>query len=385
MPRAKPAAISLEPRRLASWRLERQHLSRDAAAGSLETVATDLIGVQAQVLSSAALSFAIRTRGGRLGDAQEAQGARRIVRGWGMRGTLHLWAADDYPLVVAALSRRETWRRPVWFRYFGVTEAEMERLIETIGDILGDGIPRTRAALAAEIGERLGPKQRQNLGSSWGTYLKPAAMRGLLCQAMGEGNTVTFTRPDVWIGRWREVDPDEAMATLLRRFLRAYGPSTINEIGRWWGDRISSFKPLLEALGGEIVEVDVGAGRGLMLAEDLDAARSATPDAAPVLLGPFDPLTVGLGRRDWFIPAAHLTRVSRTAGWISPVLLLDGIVGGVWTSERRGSRLLLTVDPFAKPSTAGRRAIERAANRIAAAHGAELDLAYGPAYPAASS
>jgi len=377
MPRPKPAAIALEPAQVAAWRLERQHLAPSAVATSVEAVATDLIGIQAQVLSAAALAFAIRLRDGRVTDATTAQAERRLVRGWGMRGTLHLWAADDYPVVVAAVGRRETWRRPVWFRYFGVTEAERERLIETIGEILGDGRPRTRAELAEEVGARLGPKQRENLGGSWGTYLKPAAMRGLLCQAAGEGNTVTFTRPDVWIGRWRDVDPDEALATLLRRYLRAYGPSTINEVGRWWGDRTSAIKPALASLGDEVVEVDVGANRGLFLRDELAAVQAARPSSGPVLIGPFDPLTVGLGRRDWFIPAPHLTRVSRTAGWISPVVLIDGRAAGIWDSKRAGERLAITVEMFERASAAGRKAIAAAAERIAAAHGLQPSVAYG--------
>lgn len=382
MARAKPAAVVVDPRRVATLRLGRQLVQRGAAAATLEAVATDLVGVQAQVASSAALSFALRVKDGRIDDAPAALVERRLVRAWGMRGTLHLWAADDYPVVVAALGRRETWRRPVWFRYFGVTEAEMERLIETIGEILGDGRPRTRAELAREVGVRLGPRQEQNLGGSWGTYLKPAAMRGLLCQAAGEGNRVTFSRPDVWIGRWRDVDPDEALATLLRRYLRAYGPSTIAEIGRWWGDRAGAFKPTLESLGDEVVEVEFGGTRGLLLRDDLDAVRTTTPDPTPILLGAFDPLLVGLGRRSWFIPAAHLTRVSRTAGWISPVLLTEGTVAGVWAGERRGSTLSVTVDPFDEPSARVRRGIERAAERVAAAHDAALDLRFGPAHPA---
>jgi hypothetical protein len=373
---------TLDPRAVARWRLNGQHLDPPASRNALETVATDLVGIQAQVASSAALSMAIRVRNGRIDDTPKAVAERRLIRSWGMRGTLHLWAADDYPLVVAALSRRETWRRPVWFRYFGVTEAEMERLIETIGDILGDGRPRTRAELAEEIGGRLGPKQRKNLGGSWGTYLKPAAMRGLLCQAAGEGNSVVFTRPDVWIGRWRTVNPDEALATLLRRYLRAYGPSTLTEIGRWWGDRIGSFKPTLESLGDDIVDVEFGGVRGLFLREELQSVRSTGADGTPILLGPFDPLTVGLGRRAWFIPSAHLTRVSRTAGWISPVLLMHGVVAGVWASERSGSRIHITIDPFDEPSARSRRAIERAAGRVAESHDAELDLTFGAVFPA---
>lgn len=374
----KAPALELDPAKVAAWRLARQHLDPTATAGELERVATDLIGVQAQVTSAAGLAFALRVTGGRVGDAARAQADRRLIRSWGMRGTLHLWAADDYPLVVAALGRRETWRRPVWFRYFNVTEAEMEALIEGIGEILGDGRPRSRAELASEIGDRLGPKHAENLGSSWGTYLKPAAMRGLLCQAAGEGNTVSFTRPDVWLGRWRSVDPDEALTTLVTRYLAAYGPATAKEISRWWGGALQPIKAAIEGL--RTVEVEVGGERGLVLAEDLAAIEATAPSAGPRLLGPFDPLTVGSGARAWFLPKAVEKRVSRTAGWISPIVLLDGRAAGVWTSERVRDRLRVVVDPFESFPKRTLRAIEAEAQGVGSAHGLEATFEIGPAF-----
>jgi len=373
-----PSPQLLDPRRVAAWRLARQHIAPTAETGALEQVATDLIGVQAQVQSSAALAFALRVAGGTVGDAAAAQAERRLIRSWGMRGTLHLWAADDYPLIAAALGRRETWRRPVWFRYFGVTEAEMEALIEGIGEILGDGRPRTRKELAAEIGERIGPKHVENIGSSWGTYLKPAAMRGLLAQAAGEGSTVTFTRPDVWLGRWRDVDPDEALQTLVRRYLAAYGPASVAEITRWWGGSRTEIRKATVALGTREVEVD--GERGLVLGEDLEAIARMEPDGAPRLLGPFDPLTVGSGSRAWFLPKAIEKRVSRTAGWISPIVLLDGQVVGVWTSERVRDRLRVVVDPFDALPKRTLRAVEAEADRIGAAHGLAAQFEIGPAF-----
>ena len=377
---AKPAPVQVHPAKLAAWRARQQHITAQAPSGQLEQVATDLVGIQAQVPSSAALSLALRLRNGRIAGTTAAVADRRLVRSWGMRGTLHLWAADDYPLVVAALGQRETWRRPVWFRYFGVTEAEMEALIEAVGDILGDGRPRSRSELAAEIGERLGPKQAANLGGSWGTYLKPAALRGLLCQAAGEGNTVTFTRPDVWLGRWRTVDPSEALATVVRRYLGAYGPATKQEIARWWGNAVSTLKAPLAALAGELVEIEAGAARGLFLRSDVEKVADERPDNEPRLLGPFDPLTVGIGRRDWFIPPAHTTRVSRTAGWISPIVLIDGRVAGVWSGATAKSAYEVTVDLFERPDAALKKRIETAAERVAVAHGTGLDLRYGPVF-----
>ena len=61
---------------------------------------------------------------------------RTLVKTWAMRSTLHLIAAEELPLLTAALSTRENWRRPAWFEYFEVTEAEMEGVIAGIRDVL---------------------------------------------------------------------------------------------------------------------------------------------------------------------------------------------------------------------------------------------------------
>jgi hypothetical protein len=98
----------------------------------------------------------------------------------------------------------------------------------------------------------------------------------------------------------------------------------------------------------------------------------------------FDPFIVGAGLRDDLIPAAHLKRVSRTAGWISAVVLIGGRAAGVWTSTMKGDRLSLTVDTFEEPADATRRAIQRAAERIASARSA-LEIAFGPGFVTAAT
>jgi hypothetical protein len=76
-----------------------------------------------------------------------------------------------------------------------------------------------------------------------------------------------------------------------------------------------------------------------------------------------------LSHRRRAIPADHVSAVSRTAGWISPVLVVDGAVAGVWEHERRGGGLAVAVRPFAPVPAAVRAAAEEHAHR----YGALLD------------
>jgi hypothetical protein len=307
-----------------------------------------------------------------------------------MRSTLHLLAAEDVPTVAAALGGKERWRRPAWLRWFGVSESEMERLIDTIGEILDDGRPRTRAELAEAVGARLGPKVGKLLLGSWGSALKVASDRHFLVQSAEDDAGVRFVRASRWLGTWRSEDAREALAVLVERYLAAYGPATLRELLRWWGvAEVAGMRPIIAAFGDRLTEVEVEGVRAYVRTEDVDAIHATRSTRGKVILvGGFDPFVVGAGLRDQLIPPAHLKRVSRTAGWISPVVLVDGRVAGVWDWSRRGERLALTVELFRPPiaTPALRRAVESAGARIGAAHGLPAAVEFGSVFavPAAS-
>lgn len=383
MPTSRPrgqTAVPLAAGEVAAWRLSRQHLAGAAAADPV-SVARALVGVQAQVLSSAALSVAIRSHG-TVEATTAALERREIVRSWAMRGTLHLIAADDYPTIVAAMRTHEPWRRPAWLRWFGVTEAEMEAAIEMVGEILDDGRTPTRAELRVELAARLGPNFAGLLRSSWGSFLNLATNRGYLCHATSDDGAVRFAHPRRWLRSWRDEDPEAARQSLTERYLAAYGPASLREVARWWGlFGQRELAPVLEGLGDRVTEVEVGGARGWLRTEDLGAIEAAEPPPDDVhLLGPFDPLIVGGGLRDHLIPGAHLKRVSRIAGWISPVVLVDGVVAGIWDQARSGNGMAVTVEAFGRVSRAHRAGIERAAARVGRAHGAVATVGFGPVF-----
>ena len=386
MTRTARPLIRLDPARVHAWRVERQLLGTSKGSSPAD-VARALVGVQAQVTSSAALAIALRStrRRGKtpaVAATADALADRTIVRSWAMRGTLHLFAAEDVPTIAAALGRRELWRRPAWLRWFGLSEVEMERVIDTIGEVLDDGVPRTRAELSVEVGARLGERAGKLLLGSWGSALKIASDRNYLVQSAGEGSGVRFVRASGWIPNWRQENPDEALARLVDRYLAAYGPATQKELLRWWGVAVvAMMRPAVESLGDAIRDVEVGGVRALAREADLEAIEAARPRKGFVrLLGGFDPLIVGAGLRDQLIPAAHLKRVSRTAGWISPVVLLDGVVAGVWDAARRGGTLNVTIEPFSEPGKRRRASMTAAAMEIGRAQGLRTSVELGPVF-----
>ncbi|MET0642714.1 MAG: crosslink repair DNA glycosylase YcaQ family protein, partial [Jiangellaceae bacterium] len=64
----------------------------------------------------------------------------------------------------------------------------------------------------------------------------------------------------------------------------------------------------------------------------------------------------------------------RTAGWISPVLLVEGVVAGTWAMEQRGDGATITVQPFGPVSADTKKAATVYAQRYNRLLGADVSL-----------
>ena len=344
--------------------------SLDGSDGIVET-ARRLSGVHAQVMSCAELALAARVEGVRVADVREALWERReLVKTWAMRGTLHLLPADDLPLWAGALRTRSyLWRTAAWTRYFGVTVEELEALLAAIGASL-DGRGLTREELGAAVAEHSGPQAQELMSSGWGTLLKPVAMEGGLVFGPNRGRNVAFVNPHDWIGPFEPLPTDKAMAEVVRRWLRVYGPGSHEDLGRWWGVAPGRVRKLLEGLGNELVDVSVEGRPGYALADDTKALEGTNARREARLLAGFDPYVVGFFPRSGLVEPEHLARVSRTAGWISPVVAVGGEIVGVWKHAVRKGVMEITVELFGKLAAARVRELSADADRLAAALGA---------------
>jgi hypothetical protein len=167
--------------------------------------------------------------------------------------------------------------------------------------------------------------------------------------------------------------------------LSVYGPAKAGDLGPWWGATRQHAERMIAALGSRATQVSVEGEPYWMLANQV-ASLAATPATRVVRLLPgFDQWVVCASRRVGprsragpGLPAldpAHRTRIYRLQGWVSPVLVVDGRIEGVWKHQRRGRRLHVDVEPFRALPRWTRRPLEAEAERLAAFLGGDLRLA----------
>jgi Winged helix DNA-binding domain len=363
-----------------AWRLRRQCLDRRASRDEALGVIAKICGLHAQVMSSAELTLWARVEDLEPGMVGEALWEHRsLAKTWAMRGTLHLLPADELPTWVAAQGvLKPRHHAKSWQKYYGLTYEEAENMLAAIREAL-DGRMLTREELAQEVGRIMGSEEiGGKLRDGFGALLKPSAFRGDLLFAPSVGRNVRFARPDQWLPGWEPAETEVAAREVVRRYLAAYGPATREEFARWFGmTSPAQAGRLIEDLGEEVAPVEVEGSHAWMLAEHVPEAEKAEPSGVVRLLPAFDQYVVAAPRdREAVLPEVLKRRVYRPQGWLSPVVVVDGRMEGVWSHECKGDRLVVEIEPFTEQPGWVRRAAEEEAERLTRLLGGELEFGW---------
>lgn len=364
-----------------AWRLAQHGLAPRLPHGEFVEGAVRTCGIQAQVMSAAALALWARTDGLTQEDVQSALWEdHTLVKTWAMRGTLHQLAAEDLPLYVAARQVHDPRNWVAFFEYYGVPKKQMEAFFEAVPQVLGSE-PMTREELAIGVGEHVGSaKLRELVGApGWGTALKPSAWRGDLCFGPNQGRNVTFVNPSKWIEKWEEVNPEAAFQEVVRRFLRAYGPDNPVNFSRWWdgGGGITAAKKVFKSISDELEEVDVEGWEAFALRSTLEPMQHFETSGVIRLLPLFDAYPLGIGRDvEALLPRKHIRKVFRPQGWISAVVLVDGYMKGVWDYKTKGKQMVVKVEMFESATKQVRKGVEAEAERLGEFLGSKVVVEY---------
>lgn len=344
--------MRITTRQAIAFRLARHHLDARAPARNLVAVASDVCGIQAQLMSAAYIALWARIEH-LAPEAIEDSIARKrtLVKTWAMRGTVHLLAATDLMAYLGGLLRGGLRSHDQWLARKGIGRRSIEDLITAIGRLLGHG-PLTRKELAEKVHTELGRQAAVFVAHPWGDVVKRACARGVACFGPPRGGEITFVRLDRWLpaAHRRKRPADEAEETLLRRYLRAFAPATPADFAYWAGIQVGEARPIFERIKHEVVEVDVDGRPGLILQEDVPILQRVKSGPSVRLLPNFDGFLLGHKDKSHVVDDVHYKRVFRKAGWISQTVLVHGRVAGTWAHRREGRRLVVRVEPFQRLS-----------------------------------
>jgi hypothetical protein len=359
-------------------RLARHGLT--APLPSLTEAAAAMAGAHAQVMSAAELSLALRVTDATREDVSAALWEQRsLVKTFGPRGTVHVLPATDLAWWLAALgSVPKAGGHPDGVR---LAPDETDAVVAALDAALREA-DRTTEELDAYVADACGAWAAEESMAAFGGFwprwrqaLGVAAYRGVLCFGPNRGRKVAYASPSRWLPDLTLPDATVAQLELLRAYLTAYGPATPADLARWLATGPAWTTQLFERAGLDGVEVE---GEPAWVWRGDTAFDAAEPP--PVRLLPyFDAFQVGSQPRGLLFPGRASERaLAGSQAGNYPVLLLDGVVSGVWHQKRSGRRLVITVEPLGRLTRAQRSDLEAEVERVGAVVGARPELTVGP-------
>jgi hypothetical protein len=358
-------ALPFSSEQIHAFRLRRHHLL-DQSAKDLVTVCRDVCGVQAQIMSAAQLQLWARNHAITPDAVNDALWkTRSLVKTSLMRQTLHLVPADEFPLYIAAHKSARAKAVLSIMARCKITRDEADALSALILEELKAG-PAPRAAITAAVRPKVSKRLRVWMDKVWSIVRLPV-IEGLVCYGPGEGNQATFIRTEHWLPAQcridkAKLDPVQAQKELFRKYLRAYGPATLHDFAHWSLISMAEVRALRPLMDSEITEHN-----GLLLMrEDMKILQAASLKADSVHLLPyFDVYLLAHRLKEHFLKAKFYKRVYRNQGWISPVVLINGEIAGVWSYKLSRKALEIQIELFARVNSRIRKQIKDRAAELA--------------------
>lgn len=348
-----------------AFRLHRHHLL-DRSAKDLVTICRDVCGVQAQIMSAAQLQLWARDHAITPATVNDALWkTRSLVKTSLMRQTLHLVPADEFPLYIAAHKSARAKAVLSIMARCKITREEADSLSALILEELKAG-PAPRAAITAAVRPKVSKRLRVWMDKVWSIVRLPV-IEGQVCYGPGEGNQATFIRTEHWLpaqSRVNEakIDAVQAQKELFRKYLRAYGPATLHDFAHWSLISMAEVRALRPLLDSEIAEHN----GLLLLREDMKALQATSPEMNSVHLLPyFDVYLLAHRFKEHFLKPQFYKRVFRNQGWISPVVLINGEIAGVWSYKVSRKAVEIEVELFTRVGPRTRMQIKDRAAELA--------------------
>jgi hypothetical protein len=273
-----------------------------------------------------------------------------VVKPTAMRGTLHLVTARDYPMFWWALRDMPTWYDETHLAHALKALKGARRLAEQAPLAHKDGL----AYLEREHGHTDDLERRRIFHA----VRRRAHLLHAPESALWSGRPLAVFHP---YPEPKAMDVLAARTELVRRYLGAFGPSTRADIAEWSGLRVSDFAAALDGLE-PLRRFRDENGREL-----LDVQRAPLPAAdtpAPVRFLPkWDNTLLAHADRRRVLPEELRKTVIAKNGDVTQTFLVDGVVAGSWSADKKGKVELV---PFAPLPRVARRAVEDEAAQLEA-------------------
>ena len=345
--------------------LVRHHLA--AAVSAVEQVADDLVGLHSSDPATVVLAARARLDPFVVGDIEDALYERRtLLRMLAMRRTMFVVPLDLAAVLQSsctnALVPGERRKLVSMLQEAGVAqdvdawitglEAETLAVLAEHGPLAANQLTKLIPDLALQFKVAVGKRYEGTIGVST-RLLFLMSTQGLIARTRPLGTWISsqyrWTRMIDWVGQLPALDAADARAQLVARWLRAYGPGTLEDLAWWTKWTKAEVRAALRANHAVEVTADVDDAGSTAAAWVLPDDLEGTPDpgSSVNLLPGLDPTIMGWRDRGWYL-GPHRAPLFDRNGNAGPTVWVDGRAVGAWSQRVGGEVVTALLEPVGR-------------------------------------
>lgn len=296
-------------------------------------------GMQGQDLPGVKWSLARRMAGEpNLQDINRAFDSGEIVRTWPMRGTLHVVPSKDIKWMLSLTSPRNLKGSATRRKNLELDEVTLNRCADIIIEVLQGNNLLTREELYDAI-ERHGISTSGQRGYH---ILYNLSLKGIICFGGIRGIDQSVSLVDEWVRGPNNLETDEALGELAKRYFTSHGPATIQDYIWWSGLTSGEAKKGLEIVKGNLRNVSIN-GKEYWTSQN----EITEYGKSEIVLSGFDEYMLGYKDRSDTLPIKYSNQVCPgNNGVFIPTLILNGDVVGTWKRTNTKTKVKVQLLPF---------------------------------------
>ena len=324
----------------------------------------DVVGwygaVQAQDFHGAKWALALRMPTATNASVEEAFNRGEIVRTHILRPTWHFVTPEDIRWLLRLTAPRVNLRCGSTYRRYELDPALFKRSHRVLTNALKGGNHLTRSELKAVLNRA---SVAANDTVRLAHILLRAELDGVVCSGPRRGNQFTYALLDERVPEGQQLNRDEALAELTRRYFTSHGPATLQDYVWWSGLTTNEARHGVALLDREIESTRVEENTYWSSNSAPNSTRA--PSFECQLLPAYDEYNVAYKNRQ---PVFDQRAVSQITTWgaLGPSVILDGRIVGIWSGALGRTSVAIDITPARALTKREQRAITTAAEHYAA-------------------
>lgn len=349
--------MDLTPGDIPTQRLLGQHLSGFRYKKPKEIVAW-MGAMQAQDYGMARWALGVRLPEVTQSVIQKAIDKGDIIRTHVLRPTWHFVSSEDVGWMLALTAPHIKASQASRRQQLELTPSVITRSFKVLEKALREGQHLTREELVSELG-----KAKINTNDQRAAHLLfYAELDRIICSGAMRGKKNTYALFGLRVGDTRNLTREEALSRLFTRYFQSHGPATLQDFIWWSGLPVRDARMAMEMSSKQFQSATIGTKTFWFK----EFAPYKQTDPTIHLLPAFDEYIISYQDRAACLPVQNHADAISSNGIFRPVVLVNGLVIGLWRKLTVKNKVNIEIDFFKKPKGGKemKRAMEETSTKV---------------------